>query len=245
MSTNKKLLVITVSVILTLLVSTTTAIATSPLLPTTAALSTTTIMHAMAQTKTTGNSINGTHNNPSSTPLIQQRQSSAGKSNVPIENNNVLLRGIISSEPGQPEQLKVQRTIILPHRQDGKDYTGLLTFTATKPVEVLFGHRLFIDNKTLSSLDAKKFGNLFLVTPIHPNVGYVLSAPTVIKPNYNGSAPPYYAASLPFVASSVVLRTLGGIPFIAVYEVNAHIGQPQGINNVTTAMSSNTINTKK
>lgn len=245
MSTNKKLLVITVSVILTLLVSTTTAIATSPLLPTTAALSTTTIMHAMAQTKTTSNSINGTHNNPSPTPLIQQRQSSAGKSNVPIENNNVLLRGIISSEPGQPEQLKVQRTIILPHRQDGKDYTGLLTFTATKPVEVLFGHRLFIDNKTLSSLDAKKFGNLFLVTPIHPNVGYVLSAPTVIKPDYNGSAPPYYAASLPFVASSVVLRTLGGIPFIAVYEVNAHIGQPQGINNVMTAMSSNTINTTK
>lgn len=238
MSTNKKLLVITVSVILTLLVSTT---ATSPLLPTTTII----IMHAMAQTKTTGNSINGTHNNPSSTPLIQQRQSSAGKSNVPIENNNVLLRGIISSEPGQPEQLKVQRTIILPHRQDGKDYTGLLTFTATKPVEVLFGHRLFIDNKTLSSLDAKKFGNLFLVTPIHPNVGYVLSAPTVIKPDYNGSAPPYYAASLPFVASSVVLRTLGGIPFIAVYEVNAHIGQPQGINNVMTAMSSNTINTTK
>jgi hypothetical protein len=243
MSTNKKLLVITVSVILTLLVSTT---ATSPLLPAaTTTTSTTTIMHAMAQTKTTSNSINGTPNNPSPTPLIQQRQSSAGKSNVPIENNNVLLRGIISSEPGQPEQLKVQRTIILPHRQDGKDYTGLLTFTATKPVEVLFGHRLFIDNKTLSRLDAKKFGNLFLVTPIHPNVGYVLSAPTVIKPNYNGSAPPYYAASLPFVASSVVLRTLGGIPFIAVYEVNAHIGQPQGINNVTTAMSSNTINTTK
>ena len=36
--------------------------------------------------------------------------------------DNILRRGIISSEPGQPEQLKVQRTIILPHRQDGKDY---------------------------------------------------------------------------------------------------------------------------
>jgi hypothetical protein len=236
MSMNKKSLVITVSLIVTLLVAATT----SPLLPTTMT------MHAMAQSKTTSNSINGTTNNSSPTPLTQQqRQSSAGKNNIPFANNNVLLRGIISSEPGQPDQLKVQRTIILPHRQDGKDYTGLLTFTATKPVEVLFGHRLFIDNKTLSGLDAKKFGNLFLVTPIHPNVGYVLSAPTVIKPNYNGSAPPYYAASLPFVASSVVLRTLGGTPFIAVYEVNAHIGQPQGINNITTAMSSTTINSTK
>jgi hypothetical protein len=152
------------------------------------------------------------------------------------------LFGIISSEPGQPKQLKVQRTIILPHRQDGKDYTGLLTFTATKPVKVLFGHRLYIDNKTLSSLDAKRFGNLFLVTPAQhtcPNAINVLSAPTVIKPDYNGSSPPYYAASLPFVASSVVLRTVGGIPFIAVYEVNAHIGQPRETNNITTAVSSN------
>ena len=154
----------------------------------------------------------------------------------------ILRRGIISSEPGQPEQLKVQRTIILQHRQDGKDYTGTLTFTASKPVEVLFGHRLNIDNKTLSNIDMKKFGDLFLVNPIHPNAGYVLSAPSVIKPDYGGSAPPYYSASLPFVASSVVLRTLGGIPFIAIYEVSAHVGQPQIMNNVTTAQNSNSSN---
>lgn len=154
----------------------------------------------------------------------------------------VLHRGIISSEPGQPEQLKVQRTIILQHRQDGKDYTGTLTFTASKPVEVLFGHRLNIDNKTLSNIDLKKYGDLFLVNPIHPNAGYVLSGPSVIKPDYRSSAPPYYSASLPFVASSVVLRTLGGIPFIAIYEVSAHIGQPQIINNITTAQNSNNTN---
>lgn len=154
----------------------------------------------------------------------------------------VLRRGIISSELGQPEQLNVHRTIILQHRQDGKDYTGTLTFTASKPVEVLFGHRLNIDNKTLSNIDMKKFGDLFLVNPIHPNAGYVISAPSVIKPDYRASAPPYFSASLPFVASSVVLRTLGGIPFIAIYEVSAHIGQPQITNNVTTAQNSNSTN---
>jgi hypothetical protein len=69
--------------------------------------------------------------------------------------------------------LKVQRTIILQHRQDGKDYTGILTFTASKPVEVLLGHRLNIDNNTLSKMDMKKLRNLFLVNPIHPNAGYV------------------------------------------------------------------------
>ena len=96
-----------------------------------------------------------------------------------------------------------------------------------------------IDNKTLSNIDIKKFGDLFLVNPIHPNAGYVLSAPTVIKQDYKGSAPPYFSASIPFVASSVVLRTLGGIPFIAVYEVSAHVGQPQLINNLTTAAAQN------
>jgi hypothetical protein len=157
----------------------------------------------------------------------------------------ILHRGIISSEPGQPELLKVQRTIILQHRQDGKDYTGTLTFTASKPVEVLFGHRLNIDSNTLSNIDTKKLGSLFLVNPIHRNAGYVLSAPSVIKPDYRESAPPYYSASLPFVASSVVLRTLGGIPFIAVYEVSAHIGQPQIINNVTTTQNANSSSNAK
>jgi hypothetical protein len=202
-------------------------LAVMPLLPT---------MYIEVQAKVATDNINATTVNPS-TSLIQQ--SSADMNSKTSE--YILHRGIVSSERGQPEQLKVQRTIILQHRQDGKDYTGTLTFTATKPVEVLFGHRLNIDNKTLSNIDMKKFGDLFLVNPIHPNAGYVLSAPTVIKPDYKGSSPPYYSASIPFVASSVVLRTLGGIPFIAVYEVSAQVGQPQLINNITTTMNSNSI----
>jgi hypothetical protein len=108
----------------------------------------------------------------------QPNTTAISKSNTTSE--TILRRGIISSEPGQPEQLKVQRTIILQHRADGKDYTGILTFTASKPVEVILGHRLSIDNKTLSNIDTKKFGNLFLVNPVHPHTGYVLSAPSII-----------------------------------------------------------------
>jgi hypothetical protein len=203
-------------------------------------------MHLNAQAKVeTQKSSTTTPPLESSVPLIQQ--SAIG--DYPNDDNNntntkedILHRGIISSEPGQPEQLKVQRTIILQHRQDGKDYTGILTFSASKPVEVLFGHRLNIDKK-LTDIDKKKFGDLFLVSPIHPNTGYVLSAPTVIKPDYKGTAPPYFSASIPFVASSVVLRTLGGVPFIAAYEVSAHIVQPQLINNLTSAESPGTNNT--
>ena len=126
----------------------------------------------------------------STNPLLQQSDIGNSSLNNNKTNGNILIRGIISSEPGQPEQLKVQRTIILPHRQDGNDYTGILTYTAIRPVEVLLGHRLGVDNKTLLSIDTKKFGNLFLVNPIHPNVGYVLSAPTVIRSDYADFSPP-------------------------------------------------------
>jgi hypothetical protein len=180
----------------------------------------------------------------SSKPLLQQSDIGNSSLNNSNTNGNILLRGIISSEPGQPEQLKVQRTIILPHRQDGNDYTGILTYTASRPVEVLLGHRLGVDNKTLLSIDTKKFGNLFLVNPVHPNAGYVLSAPTVIRPDYADFSAPYYSASIPFVASSVVLRTLGGVSFVAVYEVDAHLGHPLVINNLATAETNMTNTTK-
>lgn len=200
-------------------------------------------MYTEAQYKTTSSN-NISTSNSSISSLLQH--SSMGNDSYDNNNtdDNILRRGIISSEPGQPEQLKFQRTIILPHRQGGKEYTGILTFTASEPVKVLLGHRLNICNNTLPITDMKKFGELFLVNPIHPNTGQVLSAPSVIKPDYKESSPPYYLAFIPFVASSVVLRTLGGVTFIAVYEVNAHIGQPQVLNNIITANNSNSTNTK-
>jgi len=55
--------------------------------------------------------------------------------NIKITPNDgkILHRGIITSEHGQPENLDVQRAVILPHRNDGKDYSGILTFTASRP----------------------------------------------------------------------------------------------------------------
>src|SRR5215831_9848905 len=159
--------------------------------------------------------------------------------------NNSGLRGIISSESGHALQhLNVQRAIILPHRQDGKDYTGILTFSASKPVEIVLSHRIEIDKSALSTINTKKFGSLFIVSPIHPHAGYVLSASSVLKPEYGGFLAPYYSASIPFVASSVILRTLGAVPFVAAYEVSVQLGQPHIINNLTTAQNLTTTNTR-
>ena len=158
----------------------------------------------------------------------------------------IVHQGIIASSPSpqiipRPNE-HLQSVVILPYRSDGSIYKGVLTFTATKPVEVTFNHRIPIDNTTLSQLDMQKFGKLFVrhLTAFPGNI----SAISRIIPDYRGgSTSPYFSASIPFVASSVVLRT-NGEPFIAAYEVSADILQPKIIKhleNATTSTNNSTI----
>jgi len=70
-----------------------------------------------------------------------------------------------------------------------------------------------------------------------------MSAPSRIIPDYSGSTSPYFSASIPFVASSVILRT-NGEPFIAAYEVFADIVEPKIIKHHENAtVTTNTTNT--
>jgi hypothetical protein len=153
----------------------------------------------------------------------------------------VLHKGIIAS--GKPPQIKtlpnetIEVVTILPFRSDGAIYRGTLTYTATKPVEVTLGHRIPVDNTTLSQLETQKHGKLF-VRHLAGNVEGNVSAPSKIIPDYRGgTSSPYFSASIPFVASQVVLRS--NEPFIAVYEVSADIVQPKIIKHLENA----TINT--
>ncbi len=154
----------------------------------------------------------------------------------------IVHQGIAASSPN-PQILphpnkQNQSVVILPYRIDGSIYKGVLTFTATKPVEVTFNHRIPIDNTTLSQLDMQKFGKLFVrdLTAFPGNI----SAISRIIPDYRGgSTSPYFSASFPFVASSVVLRT-NGEPFIAAYEVSADIVQPRIIRHLENATITST-----
>ena len=149
----------------------------------------------------------------------------------------VVHQGIIASGPNpqikpEPNEGR-QSVVILPYRSDGSIYRGVLSYTATKPVEVTLSHRIPIDNTTLSQLNVQKHGKLFVrhLTAFPGNI----SAPSRIIPDYRGgSTSPYFAASIPFVASSVVLRT-NGEPFIAAYEVSADIVQPKIIKHLENA----------
>jgi hypothetical protein len=148
----------------------------------------------------------------------------------------IVHQGIVASSPNpqivpQPNKQN-QSVVILPYRIDGSIYKGVLTFTATKPVEVTFSHRIPIDNTALSQLDMQKFGKLFVrhLTAFPGNI----SAISRIIPDYSGSTSPYFSASIPFVASSVVLRT-NEVPFITAYEVSADIVQPKIIKHLENA----------
>ena len=170
--------------------------------------------------------------------IIYNHQAFATHMDTATSNEKTVVhQGIIASSPSP--QVKpmpnehLQSVVILPFRSDGSIYRGVLTYTATKPVEVTLSHRIPIDNTTLSQLNVQKHGKLFVrhLTAFPGNI----TAPSRIIPDYRGgSTSPYFSASIPFVASSVALRT-NGEPFIAAYEVSADIVQPKIIKHLEIA----------
>lgn len=160
--------------------------------------------------------------------------------NTTVPGGTIAHHGIISSE--EPAHLVLRPgednhgVEILSHRPDGATYSGVLTFTATKPAEVGFGHRLHIDNSTLSQFETETLGSLYKRHHVdsreHITPG-IISVPSRIIPDY-GTSPPYFSASIPFVGGSVFLTTTGE-PFVAVYEVVAQVLQPQIVVDVDSA----------
>ncbi len=55
---------------------------------------------------------------------------------------DILQQGMITSSQARQNETS-QLAVILPHRADGKSYTGILTFSASRPVEVGLLQRVF------------------------------------------------------------------------------------------------------
>lgn len=147
--------------------------------------------------------------------------------------NELFRRGIATSFPVEKAHNE-HAVIILPPREDGATYEGTLTFTASRPIEVILGHRMPIDNSTFSQIDPLIFGDLRLFdTAEAPDIPKIISAPSFILPDY-GSSVPHFSATIPFVASAVVLGSLDR-PFIAVYEVSAEVVQPETVVDIKSA----------
>jgi hypothetical protein len=161
----------------------------------------------------------------------QQEQSAVGK--------KIVEQGMVSSDV---DPLKGheghQAAVILPPRNDSAVYSGTLTFTASKSVQVAVINMYNIDNATAAQIP-DKFGQLLnapapwntsvTVTPLMMNVEY-LDSPTMSK-------------TVPFVGNLVALHTMNGEPFIANYAVVADVLQPEIVNNLDSAMANSTTTT--
>lgn len=170
-------------------------------------------------------------------PLQQPQQAIAqGQQDQSAASEKIVQQGTVSSDV---DPLKGheghQATVILPPRNDSAVYSGTLTFTASKPVQVAIINMYNLDNATAAQIP-DKFGQLLnapapwntssTVTPLMMNVEY-LDSPTMSK-------------TVPFVGNLVALHTMNGEPFIANYAVVADVLQPEIVNNLDSAMANST-----
>ncbi|MGN6348083.1 MAG: hypothetical protein ACTHME_10325 [Candidatus Nitrosocosmicus sp.] len=164
--------------------------------------------------------------------------------NMATSGQKVVLRGIESSKIFNNATIntgeKPQGISILTNLPDGTIYSGTLSFTATKPVEVGISYRLPVDNNTYYHMNTKTLGDLYLGYH-HNDKGEagtpgILSAASVIVPDY-GTHSPYFSASIPFVGDSLWLKTLNGEPFIVAYAVSADIVKPLNVVNLVSSIN--------
>jgi hypothetical protein len=135
---------------------------------------------------------------------------------------------VTSSQDPLPGHEGMQTATILPFRVDGALYSGVLTYTATAPVEVVILNMQTLNETEQEILNATaggEFGSLF--TSQLDNQTSLSGS--YITPSYAESAVP--SASIPFVGNAVWLHTIDGTPFSATFAVNALV-LPSQIQNV-------------
>jgi plastocyanin len=163
-----------------------------------------------------------------SEPAVTDQEEGGGEE----EDEEIVSQGTVTSSqdplPGHEEH---QRATILPFRQDDVTYSGVLTYTATAPVEVVILNMQTLnetEQTILNATDDGEFGTLF-TSQLDNQTSLSMS---YITPPYVGSPVP--SASLPFVGDAVWLHTLSGEPFAATFVVNALV-LPSETQNIITS----------
>jgi hypothetical protein len=184
---------------------------------TTAAPDTTT---AAPDTTTTQNQAAAGDNATETGATATQTQTPTAATQEPPMNQNFVRQGTIASSPGQVAGTE-NLAFILPPRNDGGVYSGVLTYTASKPVEVAVIHNFDPQNSTSIP---EEYGTEF-TSPLPGGTGNI--AITLFQPQYLGDVS---AASVPFTGNALALHTAEEGPFTATYTVNAFATQPQNAN---------------
>jgi hypothetical protein len=140
--------------------------------------------------------------------------------------------GTVTSSPVPLPGLEgEQRATILPLTQDGSIYSGVLTYTASEPVNVVILNVQNL-NETERALvnatgDDAAFGPL-LTAALDNRTSLTIAQ---ITPNYGDSPAP--SASIPFAGNAVWLHLAEDTPFVATYAVSAQIQPAETMNNIS------------
>jgi hypothetical protein len=116
-----------------------------------------------------------------------------------------------------------QIVIAAPPRSDGKIYSGVVTFTASIPVEVVVLH-------PYQPVASQGGGNQSGGEPLNAPFGDGKVAISLMK-KFTDS--PVNAGSLPFAGNALAFHTLDGKPFTVTYTVDAEAKSPTTTTAVT------------
>jgi hypothetical protein len=111
-----------------------------------------------------------------------------------------------------------QLALAAPPRQDGKIWSGVVTFTASKPVDVVVLHPY---NKPQTATTNQSFGEpLNAPNPFAPgqNIAITLMTKQTDRPIFSGS--------LPFAGTALAFHTTTGEPFTVTYTLDAEAKSP-------------------
>jgi len=142
--------------------------------------------------------------------------------------------GTVTSSPVPLPGLEgTQRATILPLSQDGSIYSGVLTYTASEPVNVVILNVQNLNETERALVNATEDDAVFgpLVTAQLDNQTSLAIAQ--ITPNYGDSPAP--SASIPFAGNAVWLHTLEDTPFVANYAVSAQVVPAESQNVISNA----------
>ncbi len=138
---------------------------------------------------------------------------SAASSNPLQSSSHVTLQNTAtSSQDPLPGHQGHQLVMVLPPRSDGKLWVGTVTWTASKPVELVVLHGY----KNLTSAD-DAHGVPLISTPPSGAVAITLIKPSQFMPPGN----PVPSGTAPFVGTAVAFHTLSGAKFTVTYSVDA------------------------
>jgi len=179
---------------------------------------------ALAQNATSAApSTNATSAAPSTNATSAAPSTNQTASQEPAVGQSIVWQGTASSQgsPLGPKHAKEFVAAVLKPRSDGAVYSGVLTYTASKGVNVEIWHAYNPGNT--SALASKTFGSVKTASYNGMNVAVVDLSPS-------GAS-----GSVPFSGNAVLLHASS--PFTVTYTVNAVAQPAKTTNNVASAMA--------